>query len=95
VEGVAHRRYAERVTLAGGLKLALSGVGRDDRHVRCVRLTVAALGTDNETTLVTDSQGRLRYHLPAGEYLLRLAHGGVTHFAVRDGRWTPVRLQLP
>jgi hypothetical protein len=83
------------VELSGGLKLALTGPGQDDRRVRCARLTIATIDGDDERTLVTDSRGRLRYHLTAGPYRLRLAHGGETQFAVRDGRWTPIRLRLP
>ncbi|WP_249010523.1 hypothetical protein [Conexibacter sp. DBS9H8] len=44
-------------------------------------------------SLVTDAEGRMRYRLAGGEYLVRL-DGRTSHFTVRDGRWTTVRLSL-
>jgi hypothetical protein len=81
--------------LSGGLKLALTGADRDDRRVRCVRVTVATVEGHDERTLITDSRGRLRYHLTAGRYRLQFPDGGETRFAVDDGRWTSIRLRLP
>jgi hypothetical protein len=80
---------------SGGLKLDLAGVSRNDRRLRCARLLVASVEGEEERALVTDSRGRLRYHLAAGEYRLELVGGGVTQFTVTDGRWTPVHLRLP
>jgi len=79
----------------GGLKLALEGVDRDDRRLRFARVSVASGNSQEELELVTDSQGRMRYCLAAGEYRVRLAAGGETRFTVNDGRWTVVRLRLP
>ncbi len=81
--------------LSGGLKLAVTGAGRDDRRVRCARLTVAMVEGHDQRALVTDAQGRLRCHLATGQYQLRLADGCEMRFAVDDGRWTSVRLRLP
>lgn len=83
------------MALSGGVKLELAGASRGDRRARCARLSVATLGGADERTLVTDSRGRLRYHLAAGEYRLQLADGDETQFAVGDGGWTSVRLRLP
>jgi hypothetical protein len=80
---------------SGGLKLALVGAGHDDRRVRFARVDVALVGSRDEIELVTDSRGRLRYRLVAGEYRLRLEEGGETRFAVDDRRWSAVRLRLP
>ena len=80
---------------AGGLKLAVKGAGRDDRRVRFAHLTVALREQGDESPLVTDARGRLRCHLDAGEYLLRLDEGGETAFSVREGRWTAVQVRLP
>lgn len=79
----------------GGLKLDLAGAGRSDRRVRAARLVVTTVDGGERRALVTDSRGRLRYHLAAGHYRLQLADGGGTEFAVADGRWTPVHLRLP
>jgi hypothetical protein len=83
------------MAFSGGLKLELAGASRGDRRPRCARLSVAAVEGSDEQELVTDSRGRLRYHLAPGEYRLQLADGGETRFAVGDGRWTSVRLRLP
>ena len=45
--------------------------------------------------LVTDASGRLRYHLPAGEYGIRLASGREARCTIRREGWTSVHLQLP
>jgi hypothetical protein len=79
---------------SGGLKLELVGASRGDRRARCARLSIATVEGTYEQTLVTDSRGRLRYRLVAGEYRLRLADGGETRFAVSDSRWTPVHLRI-
>ncbi len=79
----------------GGLKLALSAARRDDRRLRFVSLRLAAAGSQEEIRLVTDSCGRLRYRLPAGDYRLRLTDGRETRFEVADNRWTSLRVQLP
>lgn len=56
---------------------------------------MAAVGGD-EIKLVTDSRGRLRYRLTAGDYRLRvLQHSPATPFAVADRGWTTVRHRLP
>jgi hypothetical protein len=78
----------------GGLKLALEGARHDDRRVRFAPVYVASLGSEDEIKLVTDSRGRMRYRLVAGEYRLRLEEGSKTGFAVHDRRWTVVRLRL-
>jgi hypothetical protein len=78
----------------GGLKLALKAGERDDRRLRFAAVAVAPLGSGDEVSLVTDSRGRLRYGLPAGDYRLRVEDGGETKFAVRDDGWTSVRLRL-
>jgi hypothetical protein len=83
------------VKVSGGLKLALTAAARDDRRLRCTGLTVASVDGGDERTLVTDSCGRLRYHLAPGPYRLEVAHFGETEFAVHDGRWTSIRLRLP
>ena len=57
-------------------------------------LSVSPVGSEREISLVTDSSGRLRYPLPAGDYRLRLTAGHETRFAVADNRWTNLRLQL-
>lgn len=88
------RRYADGVALNGGLKLDLAGTSRTDRRVRCARLSIATADGTDERALVTDSRGRLRYHLAPGEYRLQLADGGEARFVVADGRWTPVHLRL-
>jgi hypothetical protein len=83
------------MALNGGLKLNLAGVGQNDRRLRAARLVVATAEGQDRRALVTDSRGRLRYHLAAGEYRLELADGDETGFTVADGRWTLVHLQLP
>jgi hypothetical protein len=55
---------------------------------------VAPVGGNDEIKLVTDSDGRLRYHLVAGDYVLRLEHACDTPFAVGDRGWTAVRVRL-
>jgi len=80
---------------AGGLKLELKTAGRDDRRLRFAPVSVAAEGGDDEIKLVTDSRGRLRYRLTAGDYRLRLRHGLNMRFAVGDHGWTAVHLRLP
>jgi hypothetical protein len=79
----------------GGLKLALKGVSHDDRRVRFAPVYVASVGSKDEIKLVTDSRGRLRYRLVAGDYRLRVQEGSETGFAVGDDRWTIVRLRMP
>jgi hypothetical protein len=78
----------------GGLKLALEGVRHDDRRVRFAPVAIASVGSADEIKLVTDSHGRMRYRLAAGEYRLRLEEAGETPFAVGGDRWTMVRLRL-
>lgn len=78
---------------AGGLKLALEGVGRDDRRVRFADVSISGGDGSDDVSLVTDAEGRMRYRLADGEYLIRL-DGLASHFTVRDGRWTTVRLSL-
>jgi len=95
VDGSLSYRYGERVQRVGGFKLALEGSGRDDRRVRFARVAVLGEGSHEETELVTDSRGRLRYPLPAGDYRLRVVDGGTTQFTVTNRRWTMVRLELP
>jgi hypothetical protein len=80
---------------AGGLKLALEGATRDDRRVRFANVSLSAADAKSDVALVTDSQGRMRYRLADGEYLLRMNGGQELRFAVRDGRWTTVRIRLP
>ena len=63
--------------------------------MRFAPVFIAAGGSEDELKLVTDSGGRMRYRLVTGEYRLRLETGSETGFAVRDGRWTTVRLRLP
>jgi hypothetical protein len=91
----AHKRYVGVVRSVGGLKLALEGAARSDRRVRFANVSLSATDAKADVALVTDSQGRMRYRLPDGEYLLRMADGHESRFAVRDGRWTTVRLRLP
>jgi hypothetical protein len=79
----------------GGLKLALEPTRRDDRRVRFARVVVAPLdGGREETTLVTDSGGRLRYRLSPGEYRLHVDDYGDARFAVSGRGWKTVRLRL-
>jgi hypothetical protein len=79
----------------GGLKLALEGPSRDDRRVRFAHVSLSATGAEDELALVTDSQGRMRYRLADGDYLLRTDDGHESRFAVRHGRWTTVRVRVP
>jgi hypothetical protein len=79
----------------GGLKLALEGATRNDRRVRFANVSLSAADGKDDVALVTDSQGRMRYRLPDGEYLLHMTEGQESRFTVRDGRWTTVRLRLP
>lgn len=79
---------------AGGLKLALEGVARDDRRVRFAKVSISGGDASLEVSLVTDADGRMRYRLPDGEYLIRL-EGRASRFTVRDARWTTVRIRLP
>jgi hypothetical protein len=83
------------VTPSGGLKLALQTAARDDRRARFAEVAIVPMEGDAELTLVTDSSGRLRYRLPAGDYQIRAAAGGETEFTVRRSGWTTVRLRLP
>ena len=91
----AHKRYVGVVRIVGGLKLALEGAARDDRRVRFANVSLSAADAKDDVALVTDSQGRMRYRLPDGEYLLRMTEGHESRFTVRDGRWTTVRIRLP
>lgn len=77
----------------GGLKLQLKTARRDDRRLRSAPVSVAAVDGE-EIHLVTDSRGRLRYHLTAGDYRLAVQHGPDMPFAVRDHGWTTVRPHL-
>ncbi len=79
----------------GGLKLWLAGAGSNDRRVRCAPVTVSRIGAGSDLHLVTDAQGRMRYRLPGGDYLLRAPAAQAARFSVRDGRWTTVRVRLP
>lgn len=80
---------------AGGFKLTLQAAGHDDRRVRFAAVVVAAADSEDETSLVTDSRGRLRYHLTEGEYRLRLDQGVAARFVVSDHGWTTLRIRLP
>lgn len=82
------------MTPLGGLKLRLEGAD-NDRRLRFAALSVIQIESDEQVRLVTDSRGRLRYRLEAGEYELRLQLGGETRFVVGEDGWTSVRLQLP
>jgi len=82
------------VRTVGGLKLVLEGPAREDRRVRCADVFVGAAGASEEVALVTDSRGRMRYRLADGEYVLHMLAGHESRFAVRDGRWTSVRVRL-
>ncbi len=79
----------------GGLKLTLDSATRDDRRARFAEVSLTLVGSDDRRSLVTDAQGRMRFRLADGDYLLRTAHGHESCFAVRDGRWTTVRVRLP
>jgi hypothetical protein len=89
------QRYVADVRSVGGLKLSVEGAARDDRRARFANVSLAATDAEDDVALVTDSQGRMRYRLPDGEYLLRMADLHESRFTVRDGRWTTVRIRLP
>ena len=89
------QRYVADVRTARGLKLSLERSTRNDRRVRFANVSVSATDGKEDVALVTDSQGRMRYRLPDGEYLLRMAERQESRFTVRDGRWTTVRIRLP
>jgi putative salt-induced outer membrane protein YdiY len=91
----AHKRYVGVVRTVGGLKLALEGAARDDRHGRFANVSLSAADAKDDVALVTDSHGRMRYRLADGDYLLRVAGGLESRFTVQDGRWTTVRMRLP
>jgi hypothetical protein len=97
VAGVARSQsgYAENMRSSGGLKLILTAPQRDDRRVRFAHVGLVSAGTDEEIALLTDARGRLRYHLPPGNYRLRLDDGVETRFSVDRVRWTVVRPSLP
>jgi hypothetical protein len=78
----------------GGLKLQLQSARRDDQRLRSAPVSVASLGGEDEITLVTDSRGRLRYRLTAGDYRLQVQHAPEISFAVRERGWTPVRVRV-
>jgi len=90
-----HTGYVGVVRTVGGLKLALEGVVRSDRRVRFANVSVSAADANDDVALVSDAHGRMRYRLPDGDYLLRIAGGQELRFTVRDGRWTTVRVRLP
>jgi hypothetical protein len=94
VAAVGAPRYAYRVKPPGGLKLQLDAADRDDRRLRSAPVFVASVGGDDQIMLVTDSRGRLRYRLAAGDYRLRVQHAPELSFAVGDHGWTPVRVRL-
>lgn len=79
----------------GGLKLVLEGAARNDRRVRFANVSLSAADSNDDLALVTDAQGRMHYRLADGEYLLRMSEGQASRFAVREGRWTMVRIRLP
>lgn len=79
---------------AGGLKFALKAAGHDERRVRFARVFVSPVTSEEEIGLVTDSRGRLRYRLVAGEYRVRSEGGGATSFVVHDRGWTTVRILM-
>lgn len=78
----------------GGLKLEIQGGTPYDRRVRFAELTVGPADGD-EVRLVTDANGRLRYRLASGEYVIRVANGGEARCTIRREGWTSVHLQLP
>jgi hypothetical protein len=88
------QRYPCRVKPTGGLKLQLDAVSRDDRRLRSAPVSVASVGGEDEIMLVTDSRGRLRYRLTAGNYRLHVQHAPEISFAVGENGWTPVRVRL-
>lgn len=90
----AHSATLALVRTVGGLKLALEGATRDDRRVRFANVWLSAADAKDDVVLVTDSQGRMRYRLRDGEYVLRLTDGRESRFTVRDCRWTTIRIQL-
>lgn len=81
---------------AGGLKLQLGTASRDDRRARFAAVVVETVGGSEMggLKLVTDSRGRLRYRLPAGEYRLRSADVPDAFFRVGAHGWTAVRVPL-
>jgi hypothetical protein len=78
----------------GGLKLQLDAASRDDRRLRSASVSVTSVRGEDEIMLVTDSHGRLRYRLPAGDYRLHAQHAPEVSFAVAEHGWTPVRVRL-
>jgi hypothetical protein len=78
----------------GGLKLQLDATRRDNRRLRSAPVSVASMSGENEIMLVTDSRGRLRYRLAAGDYRLQVQHAPEVSFAVGEHGWTPVRVRL-
>ena len=89
------QRYVGVVRTVGGLKLALEGTPRDDRRVRFAAVSLSAAEGNEDVASATDAQGRMRYRLPDGDYLLHVTEGRESRFTVRDGRWTTVRIRLP
>ena len=92
--GFAQPRYRGCVQRAGGLKLKLEPATRGDRRTRFAEVRLSAGADENDRLLVTDSAGRMRFRLPDGDYRLRVLDGQERRFAVRDQRWTTVRLRL-
>jgi hypothetical protein len=78
----------------GGLKLQLDAASRDDRRLRSAPVSVAGVSGEDEIMLVTDSRGRLRYRLTAGDYRLQVQHAPEVSFAVGEHGWTPVHVRL-
>lgn len=86
-----HASFGRLVPPVGGLKLTLRPALPQNRRARFARVALSrADGTDG-ITLVTDADGRLRYRLASGEYLLSVVGDPQV---VRDQRWTIVRLRL-
>lgn len=78
----------------GGLKLRVKAASPGDRRTRFAQLELSDGDGGNQRVLVTDASGRMRFHLPDGDYRLRISDGLETRFAVRDQRWTTVHLRL-
>ncbi len=78
----------------GGLKLRLDAAARDDSRLRFAVVSLQAADSAAEFELVTDSDGRLRRHLRAGEYRLRCEYAPEMRFTVADRGWTSVRVRL-
>jgi hypothetical protein len=78
----------------GGLKLTLQPADHRDRRIRFARVALSDQDGENARLLVTDSSGRMRFPLPGGDYRLSVPGGRELVFAVRDQRWTAVRLRL-